>query len=318
MARVLISAWIAACGLVVSSPGALAEVLVDAAVNRDTLTVGDPLLLDVRILRESGDAVALMQSEGFLAPFEVRRRVSPAVRETPDGQVEETHAFELALYRLGAVEVPSLVLQVRTAEGDSGLVTTGPIPVVVRSVKPSDMTDIRDVKPPVDIDARIPAWFWIALSVLIGLVAVLLWHWKRRRGKPEVDPPRPPVVWPDEVAKILRMRLVERGALKRYYIMLSEVTRRYLEDRVRVDAMECTTHELVQALRRVPVGNAEVSALERLLTEADLVKFAKLRPRDEVALKAADSVLDLMRQIDARVQSCEDDSVIATPAEATA
>ena len=317
MARVLISVWIAACGLLVSSPGARAEVLFDAAVNRDTLTVGDPVLLNVRVLREAGDAVALMQDEGFLAPFEVRRRVPPAVRETPDGRVEETLAFELAVYRPGAVEVPSLVLQVRTAEGDSGLITTVPIPVVVRSVRPSGMTDIRDVKPPVDIDASIPAWFWIALAVLIGLVAALIWYWNRRRRKPGVDPPRPPVVWPDEVAKILRMGLVEKGALKRYYSLLSEVMRRYLEDRVRVDAMECTTHELVRDLRRVPVGEAEVSALERLLSEADLVKFAKLRPRDDVALKAADSVLDLMRRMDEQVQAGEDDSVIAAPAEAT-
>jgi hypothetical protein len=317
MARVLISVWIAACGLLISSPGARAEVLFDAAVNRDTLTVGDPVLLNVRVLREAGDAVALMQDEGFVAPFEVRRRVPPAVRETPDGRVEETLAFELAVYRPGAVEVPSLVLQVRTAEGDSGLITTVPIPVVVRSVRPSGMTDIRDVKPPVDIDASIPAWFWIALAVLIALVAALIWYWNRRRRKPGVDPPRPPVVWPDEVAKILRMQLVEKGALKRYYSLLSEVMRRYLEDRVRVDAMECTTHELVRDLRRVPVGEAEVSALERLLSEADLVKFAKLRPRDDVALKAADSVLDLMRRMDERGKAGEDDSVVAAPAEAT-
>ena len=117
MARVLISVWIAACGLLISSPGARAEVLFDAAVNRDTLTVGDPVILNVRILRESGDAVALMQNEGFLAPFEVRRRVPPAVRETSDGRVEETLAFELAVYRLGALEVPTLVLQVRDGRG---------------------------------------------------------------------------------------------------------------------------------------------------------------------------------------------------------
>ncbi len=318
MARVLISVWIAACGLLISSPDARAEILFDSAVNRDTLTVGDPVLLNVRILRESGDVVALMQNEDFLAPFEVRRRVPPSVRETPDGRVEETLAFELAVYRPGEVEVPSLVLQVRTAEGDSGLIATGPIPVVVRSVRPPGMTDIRDVKPPVDVDASIPAWFWIALAVLIGLVAAFLWVWSRRRRKPGSDPPGPPVVWPDEVAKILRMRLVEKGALKRYYSLLSEVTRRYLEDRVRVDAMECTTRELVRDLRRVPVGEAEVSALERLLSEADLVKFAKLMPRDEVALKAADSVLDLMRRMDAQVQTDQDDSVIAAPAEATA
>ena len=317
MVRVLISVWIGACGLALSSPDTGAEVAFDARVNRDTLTVGDPVLLGLRIRRETGDVAVLMQNEGFLAPFEVRRQVPPAVREMSDGRVEETLAFELAVYRVGVIEVPSLVLQVRTAEGDSGLITSEPIPVLVRSVKPAEMTDIRDVKPPVDIEARIPGWLWFAVAVLAGVVAGTLWYWNRRRRKPEVEPP-PPIVWPDEVAKILRMRLLEKGAFKRYYSLLSEVMRRYLEDRVRVDAMECTTSELVQDLRRVSIGEAEVAALEGLLSEADLVKFAKLRPRDEVATKAAETVLDLMRRLDEQRRQSEDDAVNAAPAEATA
>jgi hypothetical protein len=318
MVRVLISLWIGACSLAMSAPGASAEVVFDATVNRDTLTVGDPVLLSLRIRREPGDAAVLLQSEGFLAPFEVRRQVPPAVRETSDGRIEETLALELAVYRVGAIEVPSLVLQVRTSEGDSGLIASEPISVLVRSVKPAEMTDIRDVKPPVDIEAEIPGWLWFAAAILVGIAAGTLWYLKRRRRKPEVEPPPPPIVWPDEVAKILRMQLVEKGAFKRYYSLLSEVMRRYLEVRVQVDAMECTTSELVQDLRRVPIGEVELMALEGLLSEADLVKFAKLRPRDEVATKAAETVLDLMRRLDAQRRESDDENVNSAPAEATA
>lgn len=318
MARILISSWIGAWGLLISCVPAGAEVSFEATVNRDTLTLGDPLLLNLRIRRESGDAVALVQNEDFLAPFEVLRQVPSTVREAPGGGVEETLAFEIAVYSLGAIEVPSLVLQVRTAAGDSGLVASEPIPVVVRGVMPAGMTDIRDVKPPVDVEARIPEWFWLAVAVLAGLVAAAIWFWYRRRRKPVVDPPPPPVHWPGEVEKILRMQLLENGEYKRYYSLLSEVMRRYLEDRVRVDAMERTTHELAHDLKRVPVGNSEISALEGLLSEADLVKFAKLRPDDEVAAKAAETVLDLMRRLDAQHRPFNDETVNAAPAEVTA
>ena len=318
MVRVLISVWIGACSLALSSPDASAEVVFDATVDRDTLTVGDPVRLSLRIRREPGDAVVLLQNEGFLAPFEVRRQVPSAVREMSEGRVEESLAFELAVYQVGVIEVPSLVLQVRTAEGDSGLIISDPIPVIVRSVKPAEMMDIRDVKPPVDIEAGIPGWFWFAVAVLVAVAAGTLWYWKRRSRKPKVEPPPPPIVWPDEVAKILRMQLVEKGAFKRYYSLLSEVMRRYLEVRVQVDAMECTTSELVQDLRRVSIGEAEVLALEVLLSEADLVKFAKLRPRDEVATKAAETVLDLMRRLDAQRRESDDENVNSAPAEATA
>ncbi|MDE2888555.1 MAG: hypothetical protein OXR72_10075 [Gemmatimonadota bacterium] len=317
MARILISLWVAACGMVTTCVQASAEVLFEATVNRDTLTVGDPVLLSLRIRRESGDAVALVRNEDFLAPFEVRRQVPPVVREAPGGGVEETQAFELAVYRLGVIEVPSLVLRVRTAGGDSGLITSEPIPVVVRGVMPAGMSDIRDVKPPVDIEARIPPWFWFVVAALAGLVAAAIWLWRRRRRKPVIDTP-PPIHWPDEVEKILRMRLLENGEYKRYYSLLSEVMRRYLEDRFRVDAMECTTHELVHDLERVAVGKAELSALDGLLSEADLVKFAKLRPQDEVATKAAEAVLDLMRRLDAQHRPGDDRTENAAPAVVTA
>ena len=318
MARILISLWIGACGLAIPCVQAGAEVLFEATVNRDTLTVGDPVLLELRIGRESGDAVTLVRNEDFLAPFEVRRQAPPAVRETPGGGVEETWAFELAVYRPGAMEVPSLALQVRTAGGDSGLVASEPIPVVVRSVMPAGTSDIRDVKPPVDVKARIPTWFWFAAAALAALAVAAVWFWRRRRKRPAVDPPPPPIHWPDEVGKILRMRLLESGEHKRYYSLLSEVMRRFLEARVRVDAMERTTHELVRDLERAPVGNAEISALEDLLSEADLVKFAKLRPQDEVAAKAAEAVLDLMRRLDAQHRPADDETVSAPPADATA
>lgn len=318
MARILISLWIGAFGVVISCVHAGAEVSFEARVNRDTLTLGDPVLLELRIRREAGDAVALVRNEDFLAPFEVRRQVPSTVREAPGGGVEEKLAFEIAVYRLGAIDVPSLVLQVRTAAGDSGLVASEPIPIVVRSVMPAEMKDIRDVKPPVDVEARIPDWFWLVVALLVGLVAAAIWFWYRRRRKPVVDPPPPPVHWPGEVEKILRLQLLQNGEYKRYYSLLSEVMRRYLEDRVRVDAMERTTHELVHDLDQVPVGNAEVSALEVLLSEADLVKFAKLRPRDEVAAKAADKVLDLMRRLDAQLRPGGDETANAAPAEVTA
>ena len=318
MARILILLCIGACGVVASCVHAGAGVSFDASVSRDSLTLGDPVLLELRIRREPGDAVALVQNEDFLAPFEVRRQVPSIVREAPGGGVEEILAFEIAVYRLGVIEVPSLVLQVRTAAGDSGLVASEPIPVLVRSVMPAGMKDIRDVKPPVDIEARIPEWFWLAVAVLAGLVAAAIWFWYRRMRKPVIDPPPPPVHWPGEVEKILRMQLLQNGEYKRFYSLISEVMRRYLEDRVRVDAMERTTHELVQDLERIPLGHAEVSALDVLLSEADLVKFAKLRPHDEVAAKAAEEVLDLMRRLDAQLRPGGDGTVNVAPAEVTA
>ena len=280
------------------APCRSSEISLLAGVNRDTITVGDPITFRVRVWRGADDHVEVLSEGPFPGPFEVRDVRPPTVRGSGSDGIEETRDFVITLYRTGEFEVPPLVLRFRTAAGDTGRIRSSPVPVVVQSVKPEDLSDIRDIKPPVEIAVRVPLWAWVAAACLLAVAAAAIWYGRWRRRRPREEPPPPPVDWRAELEKIARMGLVDRGEYKQYYTLLSELFRRYLEARAGIDAMERTTFEIVWDLRDGPIGSGCAVDVEGLLSEADMVKFAKFRPPETTASGAVARVRDLMDRID--------------------
>ena len=134
---------------------------------------------------------------------------------------------------------------------------------------------------------------WIPLLVAaasLALAAVLGW-WilrklrVRRRPEDEATPavPRKPArpAWDvanESLDRILAAAYPEHGELDRQYVAVTEVLRRYLEDRYGVPALESTTEELRLRFRASAVRPEIQTRILALLREADFVKFAKARP----------------------------------------
>ena len=294
-----------------------AALSLETDVNRDTITVGDPVTYRVRVRRAADDRTELLQGSEFPGPFEILDARTPSTRQLRDGRIEEVSDFVVTAYRTGELELAPLVLWFRTAEGDSGRLTSDAITVVVRSVLPENTSDIRDIKGPVEMRTRVPLWFWLGLAGLVAAV-LLLWWAVRRRGRrvaPEAEVA--PVDWYAELEKIARMGLVERGEYKRHYSMISDVVRRHLEGRTGVEAMESTTFEVAWRLRQTRASEAYVSDLEGFLADADLVKFAKERPPEQAAQAAADRARDLMMRTDAEHGTSQADGCAPAPASTT-
>ncbi len=141
-------------------------------------------------------------------------------------------------------------------------------------------TDIRDIKPPVEI----PAVFWWALIVL-GLLALagLAYVVQRRKQKaaPAVlAPARPP--WEIALERLEDLRhqhYPDAGLFKPFYSGLSDIVRHYLEDRFALQAPEMTTEEFLNHLQNSPALNAGHKELLRdFLNGSDMVKFARHVP----------------------------------------
>ena len=75
--------------------------------------------------------------------------------------------------------------------------------------------------------------------------------------------------------EIENMDLLGNGEYKRYYTLVIDVMRRYLERRYGILAMDETTYEIMSDLEH---RGSSIEGLEALLQEADLVKFAKYVP----------------------------------------
>jgi hypothetical protein len=134
---------------------------------------------------------------------------------------------------------------------------------------------------------RVRQWLpWVLISVLIfGLGVWLFKKWQKRVPKQTTDRELPTA--PLEPAHIIALRTLEaiqsnavwkNGQVKMHHAASSEALRLYLEHRFNFPALERSTTEIKQAIKRLPLRGGEIETLIEVLTLADLVKFAKFTP----------------------------------------
>jgi hypothetical protein len=132
--------------------------------------------------------------------------------------------------------------------------------------------DIRDIRGP---KFMFPPWLLpavIAGAVLLAFGALGLWRWLRRRRQPRV-------LLPFEIAlqRLEEMRaLMQPDDAREFSIAVSDVVRRYIEERFSVTATHRTTEEFLHDLlesSHAPLARHR-ALLSEFLQQCDLVKFA--------------------------------------------
>lgn len=271
------------------SPEQRFEVIPAAAETR----VGQPVWLRLRVRLNERDLLLDTVPRPVEAPPEgVRVLEVERLSRGPDRWFEGR--ARVAFYRVGRQAVPTFGLPyLRIVAGIRGVLPSDSAWVTVVPTLPPGNPSLKDLK---DLERRggiDPRWGWLAPAVLALAVAGVMARRRRARAAPEtrVDAGAPgAVLGPYQLAlarlaQVEREHWAQRGEVARHYEAVSEAVRRYLEDVGAVPALERTTGEVVWAL---PPRLAEGGLRERchdLLAEADLVKFARLRP-DEAAAAA--------------------------------
>ena len=149
---------------------------------------------------------------------------------------------------------------------------------------------IKPIKGPVKIGFSLLEFMPLIIAGLlfIAFAGFLIWYYlKRKKGEP-IFVLRPSVKYqPHELAlmeleKLRAKKLWQAGKIKDYHTELTDILRKYFEDRFHIMAMESTSSEILEDLESktlVTKENREI--LNRVLVMADLVKFAKYLPMPE-------------------------------------
>ncbi len=91
-----------------------------------------------------------------------------------------------------------------------------------------------------------------------------------------VTPLSPKEIAYESLKSLNAENLPAQGRIKEYYIRLSGIVRRYIEDQFNVRAPEMTTAEFLLSLKMVRwLSAGSRDALEEFLKCCDMVKFAK-------------------------------------------
>jgi hypothetical protein len=251
-----------------------------ASADKTEVPVGGDVLLTL-VLRHPPEGRFVSPPDTAFAPFDVIERTEEKVSPTLTRLLIRLAAFRLP----GEVEIPALTVQYQKEGGVESLSTEAiPVPIVT-SLTP-EVTEIHDIKEPVDL--MVPRDFrllgWLLLALLAALVAYLIYRKLRKTPGPVETPlPAPPLPPPDVEAEAALRRLSEKGLIKKgelgaFYTELSEIMKRYAGRRFEVPYLERTTSEVLVDLRAKKLGAETISDLRAILEASDLVKFAKFLP----------------------------------------
>ena len=279
------------------SVGAPLPVQMGYRVNPDTVIIGQPFNLFVKIAAPMGvrfefPAGPDTATQNGVRPIELRgEKIVSMLGDTA-----------VALYHLVAWDIgiqPLRIPDVRAAFGgaERRLPLAG-ASVFVRSVLPAD-TSLRIPRPPrpLIVLAVFNWWPWLALVAALIAAALLWWAWRRYRNRPQA-PVDPYVRAQREFERIERMGLLEADHGREYLALIVDVARKYLAARVPGVRRSDTTSEL---LREMQPHDGIEAELPRLLESVDLVKFAGADVTRDEAREAGLAIRAIVDHVEARL-----------------
>lgn len=258
--------------------------------------IGDALTLTLEVTSKA-DVEVLMPAFGqSLERFPI---VDFAPREIVEADGSTTHrqTYTLRAQASGDGAIPPLSIEFidhredmpATPEGEDAYeLLTDKLRFEIASVVPDSAS--AELAPPLGALARLggngPGPIAIALTVLLlAAAAFAAWRYTSTHGRTARSASAHEVA----IARLdaLSGRPVpeaDAAAMDAFFVELTDIVRRYLEDRFDVRAPELTTEEFLTAASSSPDLTAEHRKfLQAFLERADMVKFAKLIPSPDDA-----------------------------------
>ena len=155
----------------------------------------------------------------------------------------------------------------------------------VQTVILEEGAELKDIKQPIEEPIGwSDIWPWLLGIVLLALVIYLLTKYVFNT-KPKIKKVIPKVIIPadvtalKELTELNKQKLWQSGKIKDYQSELSEIIRRYTENRFNFIALELATDEILKELK-IHLNAEQLANIRTLLQRADLAKFAKSKPNN--------------------------------------
>jgi hypothetical protein len=254
-------------------PPAQLSITVRASIPRHEISLGENLTFTIEITwnANAGEVEFTWPAPPKSDKFEVVGNASSSQRTAEGGQVMAVKKFTYELKPL----------------------TTGPAtiePVTVRYRQPVSPTMQEETTRYLDVtvlplrpERRWGRWL---LAVLLCVVVAAGWIWRkklprlapaRRTATPEIAPIPVPAEKARAQAKEME-RLIMSGDTKDYCAGVSRTLKTFLEEQYKVGLENLLTDQVLARLRAAQVPETVVGLAQRIMEQADIIKFATNRP----------------------------------------
>lgn len=259
--------------------------LIDVKIDSAAILIGEQTVLHLTLTTDKDKNVQLIIPGDTLM-----RGVEVLSFSKPDSSIIENNrllikqdilitSFDSALYLLPPLRVidgPDTVYSNQVA------LKVSTVPVDIDN--PEEFFDIKEVWKPPFVLADYYPWIF-GIMIFLFLVCVAGYIIQRLRNKKPVIPfkKEAPKLPPHEQAikelnEIKQQKLWQQGRNKEYYTMITDTLRHYIEERFGIYAMEMTSGEILDIIKKESEADSVYENLKQILQLSDFVKFAKWTP----------------------------------------
>lgn len=274
--------------------------VVSAAIDSTTLFIGDQTDLHLQATCEVGEQVQFPVLGDELIPgIEIVDKTIIDTTTLKDGRLQYNQYLTLTSFEDSLFYIAPLTF----VSGDQTIQSEALTLNVVQpfEVDSADMaiTDIKGVY-------EAPIWWWGIfrwLLLALGIVGIstggyyLITYLQARVSKKDEELDAVELLRPAEEVALEKLdaireeKIWQSGRVKEYHTQLTDVVREYIARRFEVSSAEQTSDETLRAMRPLLNDKKELfEQLRRMLTLADLVKFAKWQAtpdENELSLRSA-------------------------------
>jgi hypothetical protein len=256
-------------------------ITVKAVVDKTTVAIGDKIKYTIFIEKDKDIEVepsAFGQNLGNFAikDFGSKRNVSLNKERISQWYILDT-------YITGKTIIPKVAIKhKRKKEKDWSQIETGEVCVEVKSSldKAGPNIQMRDIKEPVGLPLAINKYIILAGLLLLVVLGLSAGYFLKKNKEEKIIPKKPAHEIAYEQLEQLREKdYIGQARIKEYYTEISDIIRRYLENRFALRAPEMTTEEFLASARdAAELISEHKNLLKEFLLCCDLVKFAKYAP----------------------------------------
>ncbi|MFN7044559.1 MAG: hypothetical protein ACK4M1_05130 [Flavobacterium sp.] len=257
---------------------------ISSSIDSTQIKIGSQFNLTIKAKVNEKDKVVFPDGK-FFGALEILESY-PIDTVKNDNQYELIKKYGLTQFDSGRYVIPKLLVKINQKE-----FRTDSLSILVNDVKvdttKQQMYDIKDI---IATEEKPMSEWWKLLILLVLIIAsgfasyfIIKRLQKDKEQKEEffASPIEKAIAYLQNLDK---KQLVQRGDVKEYYSEMTDITRTYIEESIHIPAMESTSSELIESLKKAIkdkkmfVNREDLEKFKKVLENSDLVKFAKSQP----------------------------------------
>jgi hypothetical protein len=261
-------------------------IMVKADLDTTTILIGDQIHINLFVEQPQGEKISFPFLHDSIAnKIEILSASKIDTYVVGNGRLRLLQRYLITCFDSGVYQIPPMSFSFTYGAIKDSLATQ-PLVLTVNSIPIKDPKKIYDIKGviamPLTFSEILP--YIISGLVLLLIIALIIYIRNRlKHNKPVffLQKPKEPahIIAFRELEKLRSEKLWQQGQIKQYHTRITDIIRTYIEDRFNILAMESTSDEILDDLKKIEIVDSKaLNGMKQLMETADLAKFAKAEP----------------------------------------